>query len=85
MNNELITKYKECIEEGISISELYIYSLLVDDGRCYGKDEDEIVELINDVKTTASILGIGWENAVAAYLDEGVPELYIDEDDEEWE
>lgn len=77
--------YKTCVNEGISIGDLYIYALLIDDGRCYGKEEDEIIAMIEDVRTTASITEKGYEEATQIYLEEGVPYLYIDEDDDEWE
>lgn len=86
MTNRSLTEfYKNCIEEGISIGDLYIYTLLLEDGRCYGKEEDEILTMIEEVRTTASIIGRGYEDAVQIYLETGVPDLYIDEDDEEWE
>lgn len=46
--NEISTQYNKLLDEGASITELYIYHLIVTDDRSYGMSEKEINNMLRD-------------------------------------
>ena len=41
--------YNQLLDEGIPITELYIYNLIINDERSYGMSEKEIENMVEDV------------------------------------
>ena len=46
--NEISKQYNELLDAGVSITELYVYHLIVDDERSFGMSEKEIVDMVRD-------------------------------------
>ena len=46
--NEISKQYNELLDAGVSITELYVYHLIVNDERSFGMSEKEIVDMIRD-------------------------------------
>ena len=44
--NEISKQYNELLDAGVSITELYVYHLIVNDERSFGMSEKEIVDMI---------------------------------------
>lgn len=40
------TQYNKLLDEGVSITELYVYHLIISDERCYGMSEKEITDMV---------------------------------------
>ncbi len=47
--NEISRQYNELLDAGASITELYVYHLIVNDERSFGMSEKEIVDMVRDV------------------------------------
>lgn len=47
--NEISKQYNELLDAGASITELYVYHLIVNDERSFGMSEKEIVDMVRDV------------------------------------
>jgi transcriptional regulator of NAD metabolism len=47
--NEISTEYNKILDDGVSITELYIYHLIVSDDRSIGLSEKNIEDLIQKV------------------------------------
>ena len=46
--NEISKQYNELLDAGVSITELYVYHLIVNDERSFGMSEKEIVDMVRD-------------------------------------
>lgn len=46
--NEISRQYNELLDAGASITELYVYHLIVNDERSFGMSEKEIVDMVRD-------------------------------------
>lgn len=46
--NEISKQYNGLLDAGVSITELYVYHLIVDDERSFGMSEKEIVDMVRD-------------------------------------
>ena len=46
--NEISKQYNELLDAGVSITELYVYHLIVNDERSFGMSEKEIVGMVRD-------------------------------------
>lgn len=46
--NEISKQYNELLDAGASITELYVYHLIVNDERSFGMSEKEIVDMVRD-------------------------------------
>lgn len=46
--NEISKQYNELLDTGVSITELYVYHLIVNDERSFGMSEKEIVDMVRD-------------------------------------
>ena len=46
--NEISKQYNELLDSGVSITELYVYHLIVNDERSFGMSEKEIVDMVRD-------------------------------------
>lgn len=46
--NEINKQYNELLDAGVSITELYVYHLIVNDERSFGMSEKEIVDMVRD-------------------------------------
>lgn len=44
--NEISRQYNELLDAGASITELYVYHLIVNDERSFGMSEKEIVDMV---------------------------------------
>lgn len=47
--NEISTEYNKILDDGVSITELYIYHLIVSDDRSIGMSEKNVEDLIQKV------------------------------------
>ena len=58
--NEISKQYNQLLDEGASITELYVYHLIVNDERSFGMSEKEIIEMVRDAidKRYSSTQGI---------------------------
>lgn len=78
--NEISTEYNKILDDGISITELYIYHLIVSDDRSIGMSEKNVEDLIQKVIEARYMTDKGLEWIVDAVLNGDE----IDGDDEEW-
>ena len=62
--NNLKDLYSQLLDEGIPITELYIYHLIVSDMRSYGMEEDEIADLVEQVIDKRNETSMGLEDIV---------------------
>lgn len=46
--NEISKQYNELLDAGVSITELYVYHLIVNDERSFVMSEKEIVDMVRD-------------------------------------
>ena len=46
--NEISKQYNELLDAGVSITELYVCHLIVNDERSFGMSEKEIVDMVRD-------------------------------------
>lgn len=46
--NEISKQYNELLDAGFSITELYVYHLIVNDERSFGMSEKEIVDMVRE-------------------------------------
>ncbi len=46
--NEISKQYNELLDTGASITELYVYHLIVNDERSFGMSEKEIIDMVRD-------------------------------------
>jgi len=76
---ELSAEYTELLDKGISITELYIYHLIVNDERSYDLKDKDIYKLIQKVNEQYSYGG-SLEEIVDRLLDGDE----YDGDEEEW-
>ncbi len=58
--DEISRQYNQLLDEGASITELYVYHLIVNDERSFGMSEKEIIEMVRDAidKRYSSTQGI---------------------------
>lgn len=47
--NEISKQYNELLDAGASITELYVYHLIVNDERSFGMSEKEIIDMVREV------------------------------------
>lgn len=78
--NEISTEYNKILDDGVSITELYIYHLIVSDDRSIGMSEKNVEDLIQKVIEARYVTDKGLEWIVDAVLNGDE----IDGDDEEW-
>ena len=78
--NNLKDLYSQLLDEGIPITELYIYHLIVSDMRSYGMEEDEIADLVEQVIDKRNETSMGLEDIVDNLLNGDE----FDGDENEW-
>jgi hypothetical protein len=78
--DEISRQYNQLLDEGASITELYVYHLIVNDERNFGMSEKEIIEMVRDAidKRYSSTQGI--EYIVDSLLNGDE----LDGDEDEW-
>ena len=78
--DEISRQYNQLLYEGASITELYVYHLIVNDERSFGMSEKEIIEMVRDAidKRYSSTQGI--EYIVDSLLNGDE----LDGDEDEW-
>jgi len=78
--DEISRQYNQLLDEGASITELYVYHLIVNDERSFGMSEKEIIEMVRDAidKRYSSTQGI--EYIVDSLLNGDE----LDGDEDEW-
>lgn len=78
--DEISRQYNQLLDEGASITELYVYHLIVNDERSFGMSEKEIIEMVRDAidKRYSSTQGI--EYIVNSLLNGDE----LDGDEDEW-
>lgn len=78
--DEISRQYNQLLDEGASITELYVYHLIVNDERSFGMSEKEIIEMVRDAidKKYSSTQGI--EYIVDSLLNGDE----LDGDEDEW-
>ncbi len=59
--NEISTEYNKILDDGVSITELYIYHLIVSDDRSIGLTEKNIEDLMQKVIETRYMTDKGLE------------------------
>lgn len=59
--NEISTEYNKILDDGVSITELYIYHLIVSDDRSIGLTERNIEDLMQKVIETRYVTDKGLE------------------------
>lgn len=62
--NNLKDLYSQLLDEGIPITELYVYHLIISDMRSYGMEEDEIADLVEQVIDKRNETSMGLEDIV---------------------
>jgi len=78
--DEISRQYNQLLDEGASITELYVYHLIVNDERSFGMSEKEIIEMVREAidKRYSSTQGI--EYIVDSLLNGDE----LDGDEDEW-
>ena len=78
--DEISRQYNQLLDEGASITELYVYHLIINDERSFGMNEKEIIEMVRDAidKRYSSTQGI--EYIVDSLLNGDE----LDGDEDEW-
>ena len=66
--NEISKQYNELLDAGVSITELYVYHLIVNDERSFGMSEKEIVDMVRDAIDKRYIFSEGIEFIVDSLL-----------------
>lgn len=66
--NEISKQYNELLDAGVSITELYIYHLIVNDERSFGMSEKEIVDMVREAIDKRYISSEGIEFIVDSLL-----------------
>ena len=66
--NEISKQYNELLDAGVSITELYVYHLIVNDERSFGMSEKEIVDMVRDAIDKRYIYSEGIEFIVDSLL-----------------
>ena len=66
--NEISKQYNELLDAGVSITELYVYHLIVNDERSFGMSEKEIVGMVRDAIDKRYISSEGIEFIVDSLL-----------------
>lgn len=79
--NNLGKDYNDLLDEGKSITDLYIYHLIVNDERSFGYSEKEITDLVSQILDTRyNYPDLGLESIVDRLLNGDV----LDGDEDEW-
>lgn len=80
--NNLSKDYNSLLDEGKSITDLYIYHLIVSDERSFNLSEKEILDMVTQViNARYSLSTLGLEQIVDRALDGDLS----DGDEEEWD
>ena len=66
--NEISKQYNELLDAGVSITELYVYHLIVNDERSFGMSEKEIVDIVREAIDKRYISSEGIEFIVDSLL-----------------
>lgn len=75
-------EYDKILDDGFSITELYIYSLLKEDGRSFGLSDKEIDEKMSSVQELRSKSNLSLEDIIDRILDGD--DYFIEDEEEEW-
>lgn len=75
-------EYDKILDDGFSITELYIYSLLKEDGRSFGLSDKEIDEKMSSVQELRSKSNLSLENIIDRILDGD--DYFVEDEEEEW-
>lgn len=78
--NDISTQYNKLLDEGISITEIYIYHLIVSDERSYGMSEKEMLDLVDRATNARYSSSRSLEDIIDGLLNGDE----FDGDDEEW-
>lgn len=66
--NEISKQYNELLDAGVSITELYVYHLIVNDERSFEMSEKEIVDMVREAIDKRYISSEGIEFIVDSLL-----------------
>ena len=66
--NEISKQYNELLDAGVSITELYVYHLIVNDERSFGMSKKEIVDMVREAIDKRYISSEGIEFIVDSLL-----------------
>ena len=66
--NEISKQYNDLLDAGVSITELYVYHLIVNDERSFGMSEKEIVDMVREAIDKRYISSEGIEFIVDSLL-----------------
>lgn len=75
-------EYDKILDDGFSITELYIYSLLKEDGRSFGLSDKEIDEKMSSVQELRSKSNLSLEDIIDRILDGD--DYFVEDEEEEW-
>ena len=66
--NSLSEQYNKMMDEGVSITELFVYNLIIEDDRCGGMSEKEIQDMVAQALNQRYCTDIGLEAIVDRLL-----------------
>jgi hypothetical protein len=66
--SSLHEQYNKMMDEGVSITELFVYNLIIEDDRCGGMSEKEIQDMVADALNCRYSTDIGLEAIVDRLL-----------------
>ena len=82
MMNSLEQEYNKILDDGFAITELYIYSLLKEDGRSFGLTDQEFNDKMVSIQELRSRSNLPLEDIVDRILDGD--DYFTGDEDEEW-
>lgn len=80
--NSLEQEYNKILDDGFAITELYIYSLLKEDGRSFGLTDQELDDKMVSIQELRSRSNLSLEDIVDRILDGD--DYFTGDEDEEW-
>ena len=80
--NSLEQEYNKILDDGFAITELYIYSLLKEDGRSFGLTDQEFNDKMVSIQELRSRSNLPLEDIVDRILDGD--DYFTGDEDEEW-
>ena len=66
--SNLSDQYNKMMDEGVSITELFVYNLIIEDGRCGGMSEKEIQDMVAQALNCRYTTDLGLEAIVDRLL-----------------
>lgn len=78
--SSLRTQYNFLLDEGIAITDIYIYHLLVNDPRSYNYSEQELDDMVEDILNQH----YNGEHSIEELVESCLNGDNLEEDDNEW-